>query len=52
MSKTNLGSSIDNFLKSEGIFEEAEAEAVKELIAWRLTKAMKPRKPFKDDTSR
>jgi predicted XRE-type DNA-binding protein len=36
-----MGSSIDDFLKDEGIFEEAQAQAVKEVIAWQLTEAMK-----------
>ena len=30
MSKKHMGSSIDNFLKEEGIFEETQARAVKE----------------------
>jgi antitoxin HicB len=41
MSKKNLGSSIDSFLKEEGIFEEAQAQAVKEVVAWQLAEAMK-----------
>jgi predicted XRE-type DNA-binding protein len=41
MSKKHMGSSIDDFLKEEGIFEEAQAQAVKEVIAWQLTEAMK-----------
>jgi antitoxin HicB len=44
MSKKHLGSGIDNFLKEEGIFEEAQAEAVKEVIAWQLAQAMKEKK--------
>ena len=36
MSKKNMGSTIDSFLKREGIFEETQAQAVKEVIAWRL----------------
>jgi antitoxin HicB len=44
MSKKNIGSSIDDFLKKENIFEEAQAQAVKEVVAWQLTKAMKKRK--------
>jgi antitoxin HicB len=39
-----LGSSIDDFLKEEGIFEEAQALAVKEVVAWKLAQAMKKRK--------
>lgn len=44
MSKEHMGSSIDDFLKEEGIFEEAQAQAVKEVIAWQLGQAMKKRK--------
>jgi hypothetical protein len=28
-----MGSSIDDFLKQEGIFEEAQTEAIQEIIA-------------------
>ena len=42
MSKKHMGSSIDDFLKEEGIFEEAQA--VKEVVAWQLAEAMKKRK--------
>jgi len=41
MSKKHVGTSIDDFLKSEGIFEEAQAEAIKEVVAWQLAEAMK-----------
>ncbi|MBM3784540.1 MAG: Fis family transcriptional regulator [Acidobacteria bacterium] len=41
MSKKHLGSSIDDFLKEEGVFEEAQAQAVKEVVAWQLAEAMK-----------
>jgi antitoxin HicB len=44
MSKKNMGSSIDDFLKEEGIFEEAQAQAIKEVVAWQLAEAMKERK--------
>ncbi len=44
MSKKNLGSSVDYFLKKESSFEEAQAQAVKEVVAWQLAKAMKKRK--------
>jgi len=39
-----MGSSIDDFLKEEGIFEESQAQAVKEVIAWQLAEAMKQKK--------
>ena len=48
MSKKHLGSTIDDFLKEEGIFEEAQAQAVKEVIAWQLAEAMKKRKISKN----
>jgi antitoxin HicB len=41
MSKKHMGSGIDDFLKHEGIFEEAQAQAVKEVVAWQLAQAMK-----------
>jgi antitoxin HicB len=44
MSKKNLGSGIDDFLKKENIFEEAQAQAIKEVVAWQLGKAMKKRR--------
>ena len=34
MSEENMGSSIGDFIKEEGIFEEAQAQAVKEVVAW------------------
>jgi antitoxin HicB len=48
MSKKHMGSSIDDFLKEEGIFEEAEMQAVKEVVAWQLTEAMKKKKISKN----
>jgi hypothetical protein len=44
MSKKHMGSTIDDFLKEEGIFEEAQAQAVKEVVAWQLAEAMKKKK--------
>lgn len=44
MSKKHMGSSIDDFLKEEGIFEEAQAQAIKEVVAWQLAEAMKKKK--------
>lgn len=41
MSKKHIGSSIDDFLKEEGIFEEVQAQAIKEVVAWQLAEAMK-----------
>ena len=36
MSKRHIGSSLDDFLKGEGIFDEAQAQAVKDVVAWQL----------------
>jgi len=44
MSRKNMGSSIDDFLKEEGICEEAQAQAIKEVVAWQLAEAMKKKK--------
>ena len=48
MTKKHMGSSIDDFLRHEGIFEEAQAEAVKEVVAWQLAEAMKEKKISKN----
>jgi predicted XRE-type DNA-binding protein len=48
MSKKHMGSSIDDFLKDEGVFEEAQAQAVKEVVAWQLAQAMKKQKISKN----
>ena len=48
MSNRNVGSSVDDFLKEEGIFEKAQARAIKEVVAWQLAKAMKRRKISKN----
>jgi predicted XRE-type DNA-binding protein len=44
MSKKHIGSSIDSFLKKEGIFEATQAQAIKEVVAWQLAQAMKKKK--------
>jgi len=48
MSKKHMGSRVDDFLKQEGIFEEAQAQGVKEVIAWQLAEAMKKKKISKN----
>ncbi len=35
MRRKHMGSSIDDFLKEECIFEAAQTQAVKEVVAWR-----------------
>ena len=43
MSKKRHGSSLDDFLKAEGVFEETQTLAVKEVVVWQLTEAMQQR---------
>jgi len=44
MSRKHMGSSIDDFMKQEGILEETQAQAIKEVVAWQLAEAMKRKK--------
>jgi hypothetical protein len=46
MSEKHMGSSIDDFMREEGIFEEAQA--VKEVVAWQLGEAMRTQKISKN----
>jgi len=41
MKKRNkhIGSSLEDLLKEEGIFQEAREQAVKEIVAWQLAEA-------------
>lgn len=46
MTKTkhpNVGSSLEDFLREEGVLEEATSIAVKRVIAWQLAQAMAER---------
>lgn len=40
----HLGSALDDFLEEQGVLEEFQARAIKEVIAWQLAEAMKDRK--------
>lgn len=46
--KKHAGSSIDDFLKEEGIFDEAQVPEVKEVVAWQLDEAMRKQKISKN----
>ncbi len=39
--KAHWGSTLDDFLEEQGIYDEAKAQVAKEIIAWRLREAMK-----------
>jgi antitoxin HicB len=38
---SHIGGSLDEFLKEEGVYEETQAQAIKEVVAWQLAEAMK-----------
>lgn len=38
------GSSLESFLEEEGVREEFETQAIKEVIAWQLTQAMEKKR--------
>jgi antitoxin HicB len=39
-----IGSSLEDFLAEEGILEEVQAQALKEVIAWQIEQAMAAQK--------
>lgn len=43
MSEKHMGSTLDDFLREEGTFDEAQTQAIKEVVAWQLAAAMKSR---------
>jgi antitoxin HicB len=47
MKNKHRGSSFDDFLKEEGLFEECNAEAVKRVIAFQLEQELKKQKMTK-----
>jgi DNA-binding Xre family transcriptional regulator len=54
MKKKNphIGSSLDDFLRDEGILEQTRAAALKEVIAWQVHKAMRKEKISKMEMAR
>ncbi len=54
MKKRNkhIGSSLDGFLKEEGILEETRAVALKETLAWQVQQAMEKGKISKVEMAR
>lgn len=43
----HMGSSLDDFLKEEGTFEELQVQAIKEVVSWQLEEAMKKKQVSK-----
>ena len=54
MSKPNrhIGSSLDDFLREEGVLEEARAIAIKEAVAFQIQQAMETKKISKMEMAR
>jgi antitoxin HicB len=46
------GSSLDEFLAEEGVLEEFQAKAIKEVVAWQLSEAMRERKLSKNQLAK
>ena len=43
MANKHIGSSFDDLLKKDGLYEEAQNTAIKRVIAWQIQQAMKER---------
>lgn len=52
MTNPHVGSSFEDFLKEEGIYEEATARAVKRVLAWQIEEAMKAQRLTKSEMAR
>lgn len=52
MKKKNIGSSVDSWLREEGIYAEVTAGAIKRVLARRLKAVMKERNVTKSEMAR
>lgn len=52
MKKKNIGSSFDDWLREEGIYEETTAVAIKRVLARQISQQMIDRKLSKSDMAR
>ena len=48
----HIGSSFDDFLKEEGIYEEVTAKSIKNVVAWHLQQAIEQGKFTKTDLAK
>ena len=48
----NVGSTLENFLKDEGTYEEAQAAAIKRVISWQLAETMQKQHISKSEMAR
>jgi len=46
------GSTLESFLREQGLYEEASTRAIKEVLAWQISQAMKHRKISKAEMAR
>ena len=46
------GSTLDDFLAAEGVLEQFQARAIKEVVAWQLAEAMRERKLSKNELAK
>lgn len=51
-SNPHFGSSFEDFLKEEGLYEEATTHAIKRVIAWQIEKKMKAQGITKTELAR
>ncbi|OGO76357.1 MAG: Fis family transcriptional regulator [Chloroflexi bacterium RIFOXYC12_FULL_59_14] len=49
MNKKHIGSNFDDFLKEEKIYEQAQAAAIKRVVAYQIVEEMKKRKLTKTE---
>ncbi len=49
MNKKHIGSNFDDFLKEENLYEQAQAVAIKRIIAYQITEEMKKKKLTKTE---
>lgn len=52
MSKKNIGSSFDDFLKEEAMLEGATAVAIKRVISWQIGEEMKAQQMTKTELAK
>lgn len=52
MTNIHVGSNFDDFLAEEGMLEESTAIAMKKVIAWQISEAMKSQKITKTDMAK
>lgn len=50
--KGHIGSSFEDFLKEEGVYEETTAVAVKRVLAWQIEQAMAKKRMSKNQMAK